>query len=95
MPVKVFESAKDLLKYVLTVGLSGSIIYLVTLLTAKPADDATELELKKMNSEVKAISVKVDGALPSRAQLNLYQSSIQRTELKVDNTLKLVKRLKK
>ncbi|GAA4363919.1 hypothetical protein GCM10023185_32990 [Hymenobacter saemangeumensis] len=92
MPVKALEYAKDVLKYVLTVGLSGSIIYLVTVLTAKPADNKAELEIKQVRSEVRAITTRIDNALQSQAQLKAYQASMQRLEVKTDRLLKQVEK---
>jgi hypothetical protein len=90
MPVKAADAAWDVLKYVLTVGLSGFIFYAVTMLTAKQADNKTELEVKKVRSEVQAVTAKLDSAVLSQTQLTSYQAAVQRLEEKTDRLLKQV-----
>lgn len=79
-PIKFSEFSKDVLKWILTVGLSGVIIYFVTLFT-QPKTTETEIQLKEVNKNLDNIS-------NSSTELNTISIAIDSIENKTNQILK-------
>ncbi|MEA5257494.1 hypothetical protein VB264_06855 [Arcicella aquatica] len=72
-PTKLSVFVREVFKWVLTVGLSGIIIYVLTQLT-QPTTTETEIQLKKVNKNLEAVSKKLDKI--SQGNFNLKTISI-------------------
>lgn len=88
-PIKFSEFSKDILKWILTVGLSGVIIYFVTLFT-QPKTTETEIQLKEVNENLESISKKLDNISNSSSGLNTISIALDSIENKTKQILKTV-----
>jgi hypothetical protein len=86
-PTKFSEFSKDVLKWILTVGLSGVIIYFVTLFT-QPKTTETEIQLKEVNVNLESVSKELDEISNSSSELNTISISLDSIENKTKHILK-------
>jgi len=80
-PTKFSIFYKDLFKWVLTVGLSGVIIYVLTVIT-QPDTAQTEIELKNVNYNLESISKQLDSIVKIPAKLELDPIIMDSTKTK-------------
>jgi len=88
-PTRFSSYCKDILKFVLTVGLSGFIIYLVTLLNQSETN--TEKELKEVNKKIKEVSTFINNEIPQNSS-NVKTISITADSInkKTNEILKII-----
>ena len=92
-PTKFSEFSKDVLKWILTVGLSGVIIYFVTLFS-QPKTTETEIQLKEINENLESVTTKLDNISNSSSELNTISISLDSIEHKTKQILKVIEKKK-
>lgn len=82
---------KEVFKWVLTVGLSGTIVYLVTLMT-QPTKTQTEIQLKEVNENLRRVTNQLDKISESNKKaISITTDSIK---LKMEQILKAIEKHK-
>lgn len=85
-PIKFYEFCKEIFKWVLTVGLSGIIIYVITILT-QPKTTETENQLKSINQNLEAISNQLDNISKDKVNINDASTVIDSIDVKINRML--------
>jgi hypothetical protein len=92
-PTKFSLFNREVFKWVLTVGLSGTIIYLVTLMT-QTTDTQTEIQLKEVNKNLETVSKKIHKISESNADIKTISISADSIKLKTKQILKALEKHK-
>jgi hypothetical protein len=93
MPTKFYEFCREIFKWVLTVGLSGVIVYFVTIMT-QPKTTETENHLKNINQSLKTISHQLDSVSKDKVNIDEISTTIDSIGIKMNQILKRLERKK-
>jgi hypothetical protein len=92
-PTKFSDVTKEISKWALTVGLSGVIIYALTIMT-QPKTTVTEIELKETNKHLEKVSKQLDTISLSNQNLKTISITVDSIESKVKQICKNIKKNK-
>jgi len=90
-PTKISVFAKDVFKYVLTVGFSGFIFYIVTILN-QPTKTKTEKLLEDGNRKLEIITTQLDKFTDSNSTIKTISITSDSIETKTKEILKAIER---
>jgi len=93
IPTRFSVFTKEVLKYVLTVGLSGFIIYLVTLLN-QPMNEKTEKQLEKVNKNLEKVSTQLDKISESNSDIRIITITMDSINIQTKEILKAIEKHK-
>ncbi len=93
-PTKFSLFNKEVLKWVLTVGLSGVIIYIVTLLT-QPQTTETEIQLRQVNKSLETVSKQLDKISANNNSTNTLSVALDSIQINTKQILDNIKTLQK
>lgn len=91
LPTKFSEFCRDVFKWVLTVGLSGVIIYILTLMT-QPKTTETELQLKEINKNIENVSTQIDKILENNKDIHSISVTVDSIDIRVKHIIKTIKK---
>jgi hypothetical protein len=92
-PTKFSEFTKDVFKWVLTVGLSGIIIYVLTQVTQPPTTE-TEIQLKEVNKNLEIVSKQLDKYSEGNSDLKTISITTDSIAAKTKEILQVVEKHK-
>lgn len=90
-PTKFSLFIREVFKWVLTVGLSGTIIYLVTIMT-QPTSSQTEIQLKEVNKNLEIVSKQLDKISDSDSDIKTISITVDSVELRTKQILKTIEK---
>lgn len=94
LPTKFSDFTKELLKWVLTVGLSGVIIYMLTTLS-QPNTTESEIQLKTVNKKLEIISKQIDNISESSEKTNAISTKLDSIDIHTKSIMETIKRFEK
>lgn len=92
LPTKFSGFTKDLIKWVLTVGLSGVIIYVMTILS-QPNTTESEIQLKNVNEKLEIISKQLDSISTTSIKANTISTKIDSIYTHTKSIMETVKKI--
>jgi hypothetical protein len=92
-PTKISVFVKEVFKWVLTVGLSGVIIYALTQLT-QPETTETEIQLKEVNKNLETVSKQLDKISEGNTDLKTLSITTDSIAIKTKEILKTIEKQK-
>lgn len=92
-PTKFSVFVREVFKWVLTVGLSGIIIYVLTQLT-QPKTTETEIQLKEVNRNLETVSKQLDKISEGKSDLKNISITTDSIDVKTKEILKTIEKQK-
>ncbi len=92
-PTKFSLFNREVFKWVLTVGLSGVIVYFVTLMT-QPTETQTEIQLKEVNRNLENVSNQLDKISDGNADIKTISITADSIATKTKEILKNIEKYK-
>lgn len=86
-PTRFWNSIIYISKWIFTVGLSGMLIYFLTIII-QPNTTETEIQLKEINNNIKVLSKQLDRISSNNADIKKISKTVDSIEVKIRHSIK-------